>query len=240
MMEMSIPMGDFKLLAHTSKTKSFRKAQGHSQNAADFAFLFIQSCIYYCEANGADMSSFLSHFSVFSSAVVICVTEEQGLLQENDKRRGGFRRGGDCSLSGQKNQQVSRREQAWVSLLAVKSSCHPVAVSDQHALSWVLCASAPSQGPLQVLAERWEVRRTVTSLPATPQWFLLNGGLSWWQCLVMGHFSHCQGSFKPGQGGMQIQEQLRLAHGRFCRLVALAKHPASPAGGFSVLCTRED
>lgn len=42
-------------------------------------------------------------------------------------------------------------------LLAVKSSCHAVAVSDQHTLGWVLCASAPSQGPLQVLAEKWEV-----------------------------------------------------------------------------------
>lgn len=75
MMEMSIPLGDFKLLAHTSKTKSIRKAQGLSQSAADFAFLYIKSCIYSCEANGADMSSFLSCFSVFSSAVVICVTE---------------------------------------------------------------------------------------------------------------------------------------------------------------------
>lgn len=74
MMEMTILMGDFKLLAHTSKTKSIRKAQGHSQSDADFAFLFIQSYIYSCESNGDDMSSFLSHFSVFSSAVVICVT----------------------------------------------------------------------------------------------------------------------------------------------------------------------
>lgn len=64
-------------------------------------------------------------------------------------------------------------------LLVVKSSCHPVAVSEQHTLSWVLCASAPSQGPLQVLAEKWEVRRMVTSLPATPEWFLLNGVISW-------------------------------------------------------------
>lgn len=65
-------------------------------------------------------------------------------------------------------------------LLVVKSSCHLVAVSGQHALSWVLCASAPSQSPLQVLAEKWEVRRMVTSLPATPEWFLLNGTISWW------------------------------------------------------------
>lgn len=142
------------------------------------------------------------------------------MLQENDKRRSGFKRHGDCSLSGQKNQQVSRREQVWVSKYT-SSSEKQLPSSDQHALSWVLCAPAPSQGPVQVLAQKWEVRRMVTH-PATPEWFLLNGVISWGQCLIMGHFSHCQGSFKRGQGVMQSWGQLPLAHGGFCRLAALA------------------
>lgn len=99
-MEMSIPMVDFKLLARASKTlKVSEKVQGHSQSAANFAFLFTQSFVYSCEANGEDMnSSFLSHFSVFSSALVT-VSQEQALLEENEERRGGFK-SRDCSLSG--------------------------------------------------------------------------------------------------------------------------------------------
>lgn len=61
-------------------------------------------------------------------------------------------------------------------LLVVKSSCHPVAVSGQHALSWVLCICTipgPSPGAGRDVGGKKD--GMVTALPASPEWLLLNG-----------------------------------------------------------------